>query len=83
MITRYDDFNCSWCLSICQAVNLVELSDCKQFYEGLKFLDKNKVKLVISGDLAYAMYDSLGLREDDIETLASIKGSKFWLKSFD
>ena len=60
-------------------MNLVELSDCKQFYEGLKFLDKNKVKLVISGDLAYAMYDSLGLREDDIETLASIKGSKFWL----
>ncbi len=57
-----------------QAVNLVELSDCKQYYEGLKFLDKHKVNSVISGELAYAIYDSLGLREDDIETLASIKG---------
>ncbi len=55
-------------------MNLVELSDCKQYYEGLKFLDKQKVNSVISGEIAYAMYDSLGLREDDIETLASIKG---------
>ena len=37
----------------------------------------------ISGHVAYRMYDSLGLREDDIEIIASLKG-KFglsWISS--
>jgi hypothetical protein len=54
------------------------LSDCKQYHEGLKFLDKHGLASdsgsTISGDLAFKMYDSFGLKEDDIETLAAIKG---------
>ncbi len=59
-------------------MNRVDLSDCKQYHEGLKFLDKHGLASdsgsAISGDLAFKMYDSFGLKEDDIETLAAIKG---------
>ena len=57
----------------------VELSDCKQYYEGLRFLDKHGLAtnsgLSISGELAFKLYDSLGLKEDDIEAIADIKGN--------
>lgn len=64
-----------------KAVNLIELSECKQFHEGLKFVSKNitgsEHQNVLPGDLAYRIYESLGLREDQIETLAVIKGLSF------
>jgi hypothetical protein len=61
------------------------MSDCKHFYEGLKFLDKQAINSnqndghagAIAGHMAYKMYDTLGLKEDDIEIIASLKGETF------
>lgn len=57
----------------------MELSDCIQYYNGLKFLEKHgfvtNSKASIGGDIAFKIYETLGLREDDIESIADIKGN--------
>ena len=69
-------------------MNRVDLADCKHYYEGLKFLDKQGRTSgssdvtsghvgAISGHVAFKMYDSLGLKEDDIQIIASLKGKSF------
>ena len=71
-----------------QLAELIDPIDASQFQDALKLLEGNMTDTkTISGDMAYKLYDSAGLRENDIEMIAKCKNLSFdqneFQKSFD
>ena len=66
-----------------ELASLIDPNDANQFQDALKLLESTEIdNNKINGDLAYRLYDTVGLKENDIETLAKAKNLHFDRKDF-